>query len=302
MVLLAGLVFFAAGSALPSSTMVAPLAAALVINGQLALADIPTRSLRAIPLGDLKPEEADLSLDKTQIVLNAWPRQGGRSRLFLVDVATGQVKPLTIALAGDQRFPRFADDGASVVFSASHRDLPDSPVNRTHIEKVHLADGRLEELPGDPQKCEFSVMAMAKGQVAHLSTSCYINFAIQMLDVRHGKNKLVASVRESWAEIAVSTDGRKLVYTDRGPDGVDFFVVDAGKPPRKLVGIPTAAHRMQPRFVCPQNVVLLSDDKVWSLDSVSGALTELMGVREGFEAAKAEGGGGVPLLKEGSIQ
>ena len=257
-----------------------PLAAAFVIGNRLVIADVPSRSLKPIPLPDLAPEEADLSLDKRQIVVSAQPKGSRRLRLYLVDVATGQVRPLAVPFAGDQRWPRFADGGKSVLFTATTKDRPDDASNRSQIEKLRLADGHVEPVPTNPDRCEFEPVATAGGKVAHLSTGCYLSFAVQSTDPRRHDSLTLGNVTDARSELASSPDGKKLVYTRRGRDGLGFFLVEGRKPVKHLASVVIARNHVQPRFMCPQNVLFLNGHEVSTLDTVSGKVGAVLDLRE----------------------
>jgi hypothetical protein len=291
-VLVAALFQVAAQSKAP-----APLAAALVIDGQLVLADVPTRTLRPIPLGDLVPEEADLSFDKRAIVVNARPKGSKRLRLYLVDVATGAIKQLPISFAGDHRFPRFTDDGRAVLFTATDRDDRDGPTNRSKIEKIDLQSGRVEDIPTNPDRCEFEPVPLKNGRIGHLSTSCYVSFQVQTTEPAPGKSATISSVTDTRTELTSSTDRKKLVYTRRDRDGLGFYLVRGNQPPQRLTSVRITSQHVQPRFICPQQVAFVNAGKVWSLDTESAQLTELMDAKVEARATPSGAGasqGGMP--------
>lgn len=253
-----------------------PLAAALVIQNDVVLIDVPTKTAKPLGLKGLTPEEADLSPDKKWVAFNAQPTDGGYLRLYLQNLETGSREEITTPALGDNRFPRFADKGATLYFSAALKNEPGGPLNPGRVFRLELASRKLEEVPTTPGLCEFSPVGLTKDVVAHVSTPCAFAFDLQSTNRGTGKTETVASVSASRSELAASPDGKTLLYTSEAPRGLGLYRVSKGKKPELLTTMSATQPRLQPRFVCPKDVVFSNDGKVWMLDSRTGKIEELL--------------------------
>lgn len=278
---------------LAASHVAYPEEAALVIGGRLVILHVAARSLEAIALPGLVPEEADISQpDARKIVVNAKPKGGRHFRLYLVDVPSGKVTPLPDPFAGDERFPRFSDGGKSLLFTATALDTKGGPQNRGHLFELRLSDGRIRRLPGSPDLCEFEPVALAGGHVAHISTTCFLRFNVEDMAVGSGKSRSVAEVGDAAAELAASPDGKRYVYTAMDVTGLGFYLIAGSKAPRRIAVVRRMGRRVQPRFICPRDLVFVNGPRIWALDTKTGELTNLMSA--GLDAAR----GG----KEGKVE
>ncbi len=255
-----------------------PLAAALVLDGKLAIVDLPTHSLRPLPLPEgLIPDQADLSLDKTRVVVSATRGRGMPHRLFLVDVASGDVQEMPVPGQSDLEDPRFADGGASVLFAAPARPGQESHDNRTRLYRFRLKGRELSEVQTDHALCGLSPVAFRR-KVAFIETSCFVRFALELVDPKSHHEQKIADLAGLSSEVAVSLDGKKLLYTAMERDGYKFYLYREGEAPRLLLSTGRDAPRLQPRFVCPRDVLFVNQHKVWALNSDSGELTEVLDV------------------------
>ena len=229
------------------------------------------------------PEEADLSLDKSKIVVSASPKGERRHSLYLIDVAGGaggRIERLETGLTGDQDHPRFADGGRSLLFTAPSKSGRESHSNPTRVHELRLSDRSVTELAADPGGCQLASVELANGELALVSTSCFISYRLERTVARRAKAETLSSLSGLLSEVAASPDGKKLVYTNREAGGRTFYVVEGGGPARRLATVLSRTDRMQPRFVCPKNLLFLRGRSVWTLDSESGATKNLLSLDE----------------------
>lgn len=254
-----------------------PLAAAMVIDGKVVVVDVPTRTAKPLSIGDLVPEEADLSPDKRRVVFNARPKAGeGPARLYFLDVVSARLEPVKTTIAGEHRFPRFADAGATVYFTATKTDAPGTPDNPGRIHRLKVSSRSVADVATPPGLCDFSPVGLLTGRVAYLSTSCFIGFELNITDTRKNKTKTFASVSSPQSELAASLDGKNVLYTTPTQQGLGFFLAEPDQEPRSLVTVVATEPRVQPRFVCPKDAVFLNAGKIWALDTADARLHELI--------------------------
>ena len=238
-----------------------PLAAALVLNGELFVVDLPSRTLTPFRLPGFTPEEADLTLDKQKIVVAVRPTGGGFSRLLLISTATGAVQSLDTGDGGEPRQPRFADNGDSVVFSSPLQPGRDSKANHDRVRKVHLSSLAVEDIAAQPSRCNLEPVSLGAQRVAYISTSCFIDFELMELEGQDPPRS-VARLSSANSELASSPDHEKLVYTQREGAGDTLYLLKAGEAPRRLAKIRAdKTDFIQPRFVCPRDVLVV--EKRW---------------------------------------
>ncbi|MHB1846165.1 MAG: TolB-like translocation protein [Deltaproteobacteria bacterium] len=263
-----------------------PLAAALVDDGKLYLVDLPTHSARQLPLGDLLADEADLSLDKSKVVVSASPKGLRHFGLYLLDVANGAIEKLLTGLTGNERFPRFANGDRSVVFTCASKPGADSHENPTRVHELLLGHPPALELLADPGHCQMDPVEVEGHALAFISTSCFVGYELERTAGDRQKIKRLEGLADPGSEVASSPDRKKLVFTNRVVGGRGFFVREGQRPARRLATLLTRTARLQPRFVCPRNLLFLNEHSVWTLDSESGKQSEILAL-EG--AAKKAG-------------
>ncbi len=261
-----------AGGAGPSPQV--PLAAAMVLGGKLVLVDIHNQSTRPYELPGLTPLDADLSPDRKLLAFSARDGKDGRARIFLMEPGAGKPARIETNLSGEHRFPRFSDGGATVLFSAAKEPKQGGPENPMQVFRLSVKDKSLKRVPTEPGRCEFAPVGLQGGLVAHVSTHCFMGFDLLLTD-RAGKQTQVAGVSGPDAELAVSADGKKLLYTTRLPEGVGLFLKTATASPKLLATVAKTPGRLQPSFVCPRDVLLAHGDKLLGLNTDTGVVTEV---------------------------
>ncbi len=253
-----------------------PLAAALVSGDRAYLVDVPTRTATPVPLDGMLPEEADLTQDKKWIAVSARPAAGKTQQVFLVKVGEWTRKEVKTSAEGDHRFPRFSPDGKYLYFSAAQVSAEGGPANPLRIHRLRMADGQVEQIATKEGQCEFSPTPIGADAIAHVTTGCLVMYDLAVTDLRKKKTEVVAGVPGPTTELAASPDGKKLVEVVGDQQGTGFYVKDGPGKPRRIAGLSYASEaRLQPRFICPKDLVFLNEGKVWALDTKSGEIREV---------------------------
>jgi len=259
-----------------------PLAAALVHKECLFYVDVPTRTAERVPLADLIPEEADLSQDKALVAVNARPATGkGPAKLFLVKVGAWTLEEIKTDAAGDHRFPHFSADGSYLYFSAAHADAQGGPANPLRIHRLNLKSRAVEEVETTAGNCEFSPVPIAASAVAHITTTCTVQFELATTDLAKRVTRTMWTVPGPATEIAASPDGKRLIEIAPEPAGLGFYLSEMGSKPKRIAGLGYVSEkRLQPRFICPRDIVFVNQNKVWTLDTKSTQITEIIKLPE----------------------
>ena len=267
-----------------------PLAAAFVVDGRVVLVDVPTRTATPLDLDGLLPEEADLSPDKRWVAFDAKRSPTEHLRLFLYDTKEKFLREVTTSEHGEHRFPRFAEMGAWLYFSAAGRDEVGGPANPLRLMRMRMKDGRVEKIPSSDGTCEFSPVGLSKDRVAHISTHCYIGYELALTHVAKHETSVIGSVGGPRSELAAPFDGERLLFTSETPGGLGFFIWTKGSPAKLLTTVAASALRLQPRFVCPKDVVFYNSRQFWVLDSKSGQIQPLFAFPEPPNTVPFDGG------------
>ncbi len=137
-------------------------------------------------------------------------------------------------------------------------------------------DNKLVETTRDGQ-CHFNVASVGPGRVASVASGCFSDANLSIVDLQSGAATAVDGLGPKNTELATSPDNALLLYTKRTPNGLGFYVFDLVKKKKRLVAVKvTDRVHVQPSFVSPKQAVFLSESKVWSLDTTSGAITDLL--------------------------
>jgi Tol biopolymer transport system component len=249
--------------------------AAFVIDGSVVVVDVANRRHRTLEVNGV-PEEADVSPDGALVAFNAYPEDGGYSRIFLHDVRSGVRKTVSSPSEGDNRFPRFAENGTVLYFSGAKAAAGGGPSNPGRLFRVRMRDGSIEEVGTRPNLCSFSPVGVGPNSVAHVTTPCGLSFELSQTDVLDGGTTVLTSLSSPTSELAASPDGRSLVYTTETRLGRSFFLYRPQGKSKLLASVATGKPRLQPRFVSDRRLVFSDTDQVWLLDSKSGRLETLL--------------------------
>jgi dipeptidyl aminopeptidase/acylaminoacyl peptidase len=265
-----------AGAASNGKNETYPLAAAMVIDGKVSIVDVPSRTIKPLPFDDLIPEEADLSQDRSHLAFDAQPKSGGPARIYLVDLATNGLTTFETVPGANQRFPRFIDGGSAIIFTGAEKAGPGGPENRGRLWRLALSDKSPKRVPTPDDQCAFSPVGLLKSRLAYISTSCFLDYQLATVDLARNARSVFGSVSDARAELAASPDGKTVVWTSSTRQGMTFYARGPDATNRTLVSVPVDRSRLQPRFVCPRDLLFVNLGKVWVIDTKQPKLSELM--------------------------
>lgn len=242
-----------------------PLATVFVRDGKLSLSEMGKREETLLPAPGIAAESASLNFSRTRVAFTGMRDGDETPRLFLLEIKKGTVELLPTGLAGGHRDAVFSTDEKYVYFTASESPTFDLS-HPTRLRRWDLAKKRVEEAAPDfqPTQCEFHP-APRKSQkdVVHLSSGCMGTFMMQSTEDKWPTQR----VTNPDMEIATSFDGTRTVYTSRKSEGLVVFVREGDKPERRALVLPMESPAIQPRFVCPRDVMFLKNGSPWVLNT-----------------------------------
>lgn len=252
-----------------------PLATVFVREGEIWLSELGNRNERHLPSPGLTADSAALNITRTKVAFTARRELGAPERLYLLDVASGAAEELATGLAGPHHGVAFSGDGKRVFFSAAAGVNP-GPEQPTKIRVWNVTGKRLEEIPATDGagSCEYSPAPRAN-DVLHVSTNCFGNFMIDATPMA-GKSKTWAprKVSSPQVEIAASFDGSRFVYTSAGPAGLSLVLQKNKGEPKVVAVLPANTVNVQPRFVCPRDVMFLREGRAIVLNTDTEEMVE----------------------------
>jgi TolB protein len=149
----------------------------------------------------------------------------GDTEVFAVNMATGQARNLTQAPHSEERYPAWSPDGKRVIFTSNRSD------GKTYNYYIADANGRntkqLTHLPAGA--VAYWGAFTADGQYIYFNEG---NTATVMRIRPNGTEQAVVA---EGRDAHISPDGRKLVYTQRGPKGFGVWVMDSQGRNRKQI-------------------------------------------------------------------
>lgn len=252
-----------------------PLAAAQVIDGKVYIADVPTRSVTPVPFDGLIPEEADLSPNKTFVAVTA--RNGTEpARLYIIKVGTWERKLIETSATGAHKTPHLAEAGKSVLFAATPFAADAGPGNALRRYRLSVREGIVEQVPSTEAASEYSAVGLAGGRIAYLpegrpGQSAELVVAAPLSE--EPSRRLASFIAQP--EVASSPGGSRIVIFQAIRHGTEPLLIDGDSAARRIATIP-ATGRLQPRFICPRDVVLTVNGLIWALSTKTQILRDLM--------------------------
>ncbi len=250
-----------------------PLATVFVRNGQLWLSELGQAQERRLETPGLISDAATLDVTGTRVAFTAH-RGEEQNRIFLMELRSESIEELATGLVGPHHSPAFSGDGKRLFFTASPSVNP-GPEQPTKIRVWNVVDQKLEDRPAleGPQSkaCEFHP-APRKADILHVSTDCFGSFALSAAPMPDAPGRRTTSWRgpklsNPEIEIAASFDGSRIVYTSHGPAGLSLVLQKGVSPPKVVATLPASTTTVQPRFVCPRDVMFLRDGKAFVLNT-----------------------------------
>lgn len=242
-----------------------PLASTFVRDSGIVLVELGKNEL-SIPTPGLLVESAALSADKSQIAFTANTDGTTPTALYLMSVSSLKVERLDTGLRGPHQSPSFTADGRHVVFAAAAEPNANSE-NPTRTRRWNIARRRLDtEKSASTHTCQFHPAPIGN-QDAHLSTNCFGTFALSVPSPDGGTQ--MTRLPSPDIETAASFDGTRIVYTSRSQSGLTLFLQIDGKPAQRVLTLPSRTSRIQPRFICPRDVMFTKENSFWRVNTDS---------------------------------
>lgn len=259
-----------------------PRAAAFVRDGAVVVVDSKSGAETRHEFPGLLVNGAALHPRRTHLAVTAASTEGGTSRLFIKELKSGTLSEANTALTTDHFAPAFAPDGARVLFTAAE-GVPAGPEHPTRLRSWNLKAHRLERLPGGERAgvCQFGPAPGPK-ETHYVETDCLSSFSLQSTSRKSTPLRLPAAD----VEVASSFDGSRVVYVQRGVAGLAVMLRRGTEEPKLLVMLEAAEERLQPRFVCPRDLLVVHAGQVKSINTDTGEVTSLAAVSQGGEGAK----------------
>lgn len=248
-----------------------PRAAAFVRDGGVFVADSKTGAETPHAFPGLTVNGAALHPRRTHLAVTARADAGGPSRLFLKQLKSGAITAADTGLTTDHHGPAFTPDGAYVIFTAAD-GAPAGPEHPTRLRAWNLKTRRLEVLPGFEREgvCQFGPAPGPK-EVHHVETDCFSSFTLQSTSATPAVVRLAAGE----VEVASSFDGSRVVYVQQGVGGLAVMLRQGREEPRLLATFEATPHALQPRFVCPRDVLVVHEGVVKRINTDTGEVKPL---------------------------
>lgn len=258
-----------------------PRAAAFVRDGAVVVVDSKSGAETRHEFPGLVVNGAALHPRRTHLAVTASPSAGG-SKLFIKELKSGSVTEANTGLTTDHFAPAFAPDGARVIFTAAE-GAPAGPEHPTRLRAWHLKARKLESLPGSERAgvCQFGPAPGPK-ETHYVETDCLSSFSLQSTSQKSAPLRLSAPD----VEVATSFDGSRVVYVQRGVAGLAVMLRRGAEEPKLLVMLEAAEERLQPRFVCPRDVLVVHGGEVKSINTDTGEVKSLAAASKGGEGAR----------------
>lgn len=248
-----------------------PLATVFVRDGRLSISELGSAIEKPLPTPGLIVESASLSFSKTRVAFTATRKGDPNARLFVLVLKTGETRELPTLLAGGHRDAVWSSDEKFIYFTAAN-DATSGPAHPTRLRRWNIFEGKADEVAPefDTGVCEFHPAPRAN-DVVHVGTTCFGRFAMAAAPNPDAGTSLWVPQRvgNPDIEIASSFDGSRLVYTARTSDGLSLFVKTGSEPARLAITLPADTRNVQPKFVCPRDVMFLREGVPWVLNTTT---------------------------------
>lgn len=240
----------------------------------------------------LTADSATLDVTRSKVAFTARRSKELGERLFLMDLGTGLVDEVPTGLMGPHHAPAFSGDGKRLFFTAAAGGSP-GPEQPTRIRAWNLGTAKLEPLPTTDDSsavCEFHP-APRKSDVLHVSTDCLGRFTLDAASLTGPQSTTAWKPRKLSSpeiEIAASFDGSRFVYTSVGPAGLSLLLQKGDAQPKVVAVLPSKTTSVQPRFVCPRDVMFLREGRAIVLNTDTEEMLEASMVNSKKSNAKGK--------------
>lgn len=254
-----------------------PLAAAFALaDGGVVIAFQESRLVTPVNTAGLFFSSADLAPNMRTLIGTARSPNNPTDRMYRLDQVDSKTDnpwvSLSIAPKGAPRTPRFTPSGKSVVFAASHSSHSDqsSPTQLWRQTFPSNTSPRTTRLTSGAA-CHFSPSALDNQQTAEISTNCISEFNLSIARP-DGSSAVLSQTTAAFDEVAASFDGRTIVVSRR-LDGEQVFSVHRGGEIRRIYSFRLfEPGPVQPRFVCPRDLMFLENGVPRILNTQDGGV------------------------------